>query len=400
MTHKTVTALVKPEILAWARKSAGYRIEDVESSSGLSAIRDWESGKTRPTINQLRFLADIYQRPLAVFYLQKRPTDFQTVPDNRRLPCGGKRRVSPRLHLQVRAMQERREIALECLSMLGEQTPEFSIAATIDDAPEEAGARIRKHLRVTGPQQFSWENMSEAFNGWRSAIEDAGALVFQLDGIETKEASGVAIAKKALPTIAVNRSDMLPRRTFSLLHEFAHLLLAESGISECHGDTDRPPVLHEIEKWCNAVAVAALMPRDMLLEAKAVRTHEAGNPIWKVEELDSLSDSFKVSKVAVVRRLLMLGLTDQDYCARREREHARVHGQCMKRGATQSEEPVFGGHHSHHEAFCLLGHHYVRLVLAAYQSDLITLRDVSDYLDLKTRHIPQVERVLLSAPAR
>ena len=47
------------------------------------------------------------------------------------------------------------------------------------------------------------------------------------------------------------------------------------------------------------------------------------------------------------------------------------------------------------EAFSLLGRSFVRTVLAPYHSDRITLRDVSEYVDLKTKHIPKVAQILL-----
>ena len=52
------------------------------------------------------------------------------------------------------------------------------------------------------------------------------------------------------------------------------------------------------------------------------------------------------------------------------------------------------------EAFSLLGRNFVRTVLAPYHSDRITLRDVSEYLNLKTKHIPKVAEILLSEAAQ
>ena len=47
------------------------------------------------------------------------------------------------------------------------------------------------------------------------------------------------------------------------------------------------------------------------------------------------------------------------------------------------------------EAFSLLGRNFIRTVLSPYHSDRITLRDVSEYLNLKTKHIPKVAQILL-----
>lgn len=396
MARKTVRALVKPEILTWARESAGFDLSEVEAASGLSKVRGWESGEARPTINQLRTLARKYKRPLAVFYLQERPTDFQVISDFRRLPGEGLRRISPNLHLQIRAAQERREIALELLAEVGDDVPALNISATLKDDPEAVGAKVRAFLRVTEAAQRGWRDNREAFNAWRAHIETAGVLVFQMDKVDTGEASGFALAEKQLPAIAVNRADVPSRRTFSLLHEFAHLLLTESGVSEFYIDVTRSPEEQRIEVWCNAVAAATLFPRAMFLGEDVVKAHRSGARIWSEEEISRLADVFSMSKVSIVRRLLTLGLTDARFYKQKEREYSDAYADYLKTKKAQDRDKDFSGRNMPVEALSLFGRNYVRMVLAPYHSDRITLRDVSAYLNLKTRHIPKVEQVLLS----
>lgn len=396
MARKTVRALVKPEILTWARESAGFDLSEVEAASGLSMVRGWESGETRPTINQLRTLARKYKRPLAVFYLQERPTDFLAISDFRRQPGEGLRRISPHLHLQIRAAQERREIALELLAEVGDDVPALNISATLNDDPEAVGAKVRAFLRVTEAAQRGWRDNREAFSAWRAHIEAAGVLVFQLDKVDTGEASGFALAEKQLPVISVNRADVPSRRTFSLLHEFAHLLLTESGVSEFYIDVTRPPEEQRIEVWCNAVAAATLFPRAMFLGEDVVKAHRSGARIWSEEEIGKLADVFSMSKVSIVRRLLTLGLTDAHFYKQKELEYSDAYADYLKTKKAQDKDKDFGGRNMPVEALSLLGRNFVRMVLAPYHSDRITLRDVSAYLNLKTRHISKVEQVLLS----
>jgi len=181
MARKTVRALVKPEILVWARESAGFDLNEVASTTGLSKVRAWERGEVQPTIHQLRSLARKYRRPLAAFYLQERPTGFQVISDFRRLPGGGMPRMSSELHLQIRAAQEHREVALYLLSEVGEAPSKFTMHASLEDNSEEVGARVRAYLRITDVQQLAWHDSRKAFKAWRTAIENAGALVFQMD---------------------------------------------------------------------------------------------------------------------------------------------------------------------------------------------------------------------------
>jgi len=400
MARKSVRALVKPEILIWARKSAGFTLDEVAASSGLSKAPEWESGELRPTINQLRTLATKYKRPLAVFYLQDKPTDFQVISDFRRLPGDGMQRLTPQLHLQIRAAQERREIAFDLLDEVGEEIPELSISASLDDDPEIVGARVRRYLRITDVEQSGWRDSRIAFNSWRALIEDIGVLVFQMDKVNTNEASGFALSETKLPVIAVNRADVYSRRTFSLLHEFAHLMLSKSGVSEFYMDVTRPPETQKVEVWCNAVAAATILPRAMFLGQEAIQDQEPQNLVWSEDQIHALASAFSVSKVSIVRRLLTLGLTNQDFYRIKEREYAGDYADFLKRKKAANAQKEFRGRNMPNEALSLLGRNFIRMVLAPYHNDRITLRDVSAYLNLKTKHIPKVEQVLVSEVAQ
>lgn len=77
-----VRALVKPELLVWARESARLTVERASKKAQVTAeqLGSWERGESQPTITQLRKLGRAYKRPLAVFYLPKPPKHFQRSP--------------------------------------------------------------------------------------------------------------------------------------------------------------------------------------------------------------------------------------------------------------------------------------------------------------------------------
>jgi hypothetical protein len=72
-----------------------------------------------PSIPQLRKIAALFKRPLAVFYLGKSPPRFAVMRDLRRLPGTGARSYSPAVQLEIRAATERRELALEAWRAAG-----------------------------------------------------------------------------------------------------------------------------------------------------------------------------------------------------------------------------------------------------------------------------------------
>jgi len=52
----SVEAIIKPELLVWARKSAGLSIDDAAKKAQVKSERltKWEAGELRPTIKQLK----------------------------------------------------------------------------------------------------------------------------------------------------------------------------------------------------------------------------------------------------------------------------------------------------------------------------------------------------------
>jgi transcriptional regulator with XRE-family HTH domain len=101
----TPRADIDPSLLRWARESIGYSIEDAATKlklrGGAKQLEAWEAGEGGPTVAQLRKAAQIYRRPLAVFFLPEPPRDFQAMQDFRRVPGAEAGRWSPNLHSAV-----------------------------------------------------------------------------------------------------------------------------------------------------------------------------------------------------------------------------------------------------------------------------------------------------------
>ena len=200
---KTAEALVRPEILIWARNSAKLNAEMAAKKAGITVqkLEQWESGESRPTVNQLRLLGRAYKRPIAVFYLPEPPSDYQAMHDFRRLPAQLMEEVSPELAYELRRGTDRRDIALE-LTELGDDGPvNFSLEGSIHDDPEELALRIRSFLGVSYETQAGWAPGYDSLYGWRTALEDKGILVFQFTGVQVTEARGFSISDTPYPVI-------------------------------------------------------------------------------------------------------------------------------------------------------------------------------------------------------
>ncbi len=390
-----VRAPVAPTVLVWARTSAGYDLSVAAAKLKLDEDRlsAWEAGDDQPTIPQLRKLAELYKRPLAVLYLPEPPLTFQPMHDFRRLPDIGPRHFSPALTLEIRRAHQRRELAQEMLAETGEEVPAFALQTNLDIDAELVGEMIREALDVDYRTQASWRDPRVAFLAWRGRIEALGVLVFQASAIERDEASGFAYWADTLPFIVVNRKDVYTRRTFSLLHELAHLMLHQSGVSELDIDAPRPAEDAKIEIFCNQVAAAALMPRSQFLSEALVAERGAGGHNWPDETIKALSVTYGVSREAVVRRLMTFGRTSAAfYQSKRAQYGAEFREQLAAQKAQNADRPI--PRNMPRETVANLGRTLVGLIIENYRADRLSLSEVSGYLGVKTRHLAGIEQQL------
>lgn len=377
-----VEALVKPELLVWAREDAGYSQADAARKVQVKPDRliAWETGAAKPSIAQLRKLAGIYKRPLAVFYLSEPPKKFQAMHDFRRLPSEAGAE-SPELRYQIRRASYRRQVALDLFSSLGVEPPQFSAASAVTENPELVAARLRALLAVKNQSQRGWKNEYEALNAWREGLETLGILVFHITGVEVSEARGFSLSDRPLPVVAANIKDSVRGRIFTMLHEMAHLTLDEGGLCDLEEKGARAPADQRAEVFCNHVAGAVAVPEKELANDPVVRAH--GQSVeWSDTEIASLARGFWVSREVIVRRLLVVGRTNEEFY-RRKREQYQAEYQKLDKPA--------GFAPPYQLALSSAGLLFARLALESYYREKITSSDLSEFLDVRLKHIPKIE---------
>lgn len=395
---RSVRAKVKPKLLEWARVSAGYTLPDAAKKLKVTAdkLALWESNSETLTLSKLKAMAVIYKRPLSVFYLPTPPKEFMAMRDFRRLPNTKLRTFSPELSFEIRSAHQRRRLALELVEELEEASPRFTLRASLNEDPEVIGTRLRRAIKASREDQATWQHDSAgyaAFNTWRQKIEAYGVLVFQATRLAPSEVSGFAIAETPLPVIVVTQVDTPPvRRTFSLLHEFVHLMLRLSGVSELDVDAARPPEDQEVEVFCNRVAAAALMPRSEFLDEEVIKANGPQASEWSDIVILELAHKYGVSREAIVRRLLTFGLTTPAYYQQKREQYAEEYKNSkeLKQQQNKLSEKKFLKNPPR-DALKFFGKPLVHLILESYHRDRMSLSDVSGYLGIRTRHVAKLE---------
>jgi Zn-dependent peptidase ImmA (M78 family) len=379
--------------MKWARESMHLAPEAVSKKLKveLADVLSWESGEQAPPVTKLREMATLYKRPVAVFFLSSPPSDFQTIRDYRHISGLTGFEVTPKLAYEIRCAHERREIFLELLEELGEKPPEFTLSCRLDEKPDEVAQRFRAWLGMTLEQQHAWTNEDIAFKSWRQALEQKGLLIFQAEKIDVDLMRGFSICDLPLPVIAVNNNDHAHGKCFSLFHELTHIALRASGLCNYAEDQSLPPELRGLEVFCNRVAAAVLMPLEALQSEAAVKGHFGQE--WSDETLSYLSRRYRVSRQAVLLRLLSLDLTTGAFYQTFEQSLRSVKAKPKKKESG-------GGPHPVTMTISLAGRPYTSIILDSYREKRISLNRASDLLGLRVKHFERLTKDLRSREAR
>jgi Zn-dependent peptidase ImmA (M78 family) len=175
--------------------------------------------------------------------------------------------------------------------------------------------------------------------------------------------------------IVLNNSDAIQARIFTLLHEYAHLLLNEPAL--CIPQEDITVKNHKayIEKWCNSFAAAFLLPKSEII----TDFNDLGFANYK-----KIAKRYNASLSSTLTRLYNLNLISHD----------EYYGEIsILQNSTilkDSDESQGYGLNSAKIAKRDKGLTFISLVLENAENDFITNSDVLDYLNIKIKHIEEL----------
>ena len=371
MSHVSPHIKVKPDIIKWLRESSGWTYEDVSRALNISIqqVQRWEEGVDNPTLIELKRIAGAYHRPLSAFFLPK-PIEEPPLPaDLRKLPGDG-RPFTKKTLLAIRKARNLQSASEDLLKNLDARLDPDITSVSIKESPEVIGKRERELSRITIEEQFKWKGPHEAFLLWREWIESKNILVFQFP-MDIEELRGLTLMDRKPYAIVINSSDLIQARIFTLLHEYAHILIDKPALCTPENPTTEKGGAN-VEAWCNNFAGAFLAPLDAF-----TRLFDE----MRLSRISSLSNRFKISISAALTRALVCKLISKsDYDAEISRLVFPVPG---KSGGGSGET-------SGEKAFRERGAAFVSLVLENSQKGYITKNDALSYLDIKTHHLEKL----------
>lgn len=316
---------VNPEILFWARRTAGLTLEEaayklgMHDSHGVKAARRLaalETGEESPTRSTLLKMARKYRRPLVAFYMSSVPKKGDRGQDFRTLPASHSKAADALLDALVRDIRARQCMVRAVLEEMEEAEPlPFINSAKMGDGINAIVASIRHQFKVdavslrTHDRVHNQTSAEEAFSLLRSRAEASGIFVLLIGNlgshhtaIDIEAFRGFALADNVAPFIVINDQDTHAAWSFTLVHELAHLWLGQTGVS---GAQSGSPT----ERFCNDVAGEFLLPTEQLHKLDvdgSTDLQEAANRI------SDFADSRNVSCSMVAYKLYRAGVIDQN----------------------------------------------------------------------------------------
>lgn len=311
-------ARVNPEILVWARETAGINVDEAVERLGIKAARgveassrlkSLETGDVEPTRPMLMRMAKLYRRPLLTFYLAAPPAKGDRGQDFRTLPADYSASEDALLDALVRDVRARQSMVRSVLQDDPDNEPlSFIGSMNVGDGVAAVAASIRTVLRINLDTFRSENSVDKAFSLLRTRAESSGVFVLLIGNLGSHHTAidvdafrGFALADKVAPFVVINDQDAKQAWSFTLLHELAHLWLGETGISGAFAES-------RLERFCNDVASEFLLPAE---ELEAFGTSDDFGTPEIQERIGEFASTRHLSSSLVAYRLYRIGHIDE-----------------------------------------------------------------------------------------
>ena len=308
---------VKQNILQWARENSKLSIEEAAHKLNLTDSKKmnatekliaFESGDKEPSRSLLLRMSKQYRLPLLTFYLDRPPSIGDRGEDFRTLPDHFEEVENVNVDVLIRDIKARQSTIRETLIDADEENHlEFIGKYTIENGVMRVVQAIREVLSISLDDYRNQPNYKEAFRFLRQKVEMSGIFVLLKGNLGSYHSNialtafrGFALSDNIAPFIVINDLDAESAWSFTLMHEMAHLILGQTGISGAYGE-------NQIEKFCNEVSSEFMLPK-VEFDCFQISNHDFEN---LHVEVSNYAFSQKLSSTHIAYRLYRRGDIDK-----------------------------------------------------------------------------------------
>mgnify|MGYP001381319288 CR=1 FL=1 len=315
---------VNPEILRWARETAGLTLEeaaeklsigDARGVPGNERLAAYEVGEAEPSRPVLLRMSKQYRRPLLAFYMSSVPRTAERGEDFRTLPPEHSRFQDALVDTLIRDVRARQEMVRALLEEEDEAVPlPFVGSMSMRDGAEAVLQSIRETLDLHLDHYRGRGN--HGLNGFaylREQAEKAGIYVLLIGNLGSHHTSldveifrGFALADKVAPFVVINDQDSEKAWAFTLLHELCHIWLGQTGVSGTSA-------ANAVEQFCNDVAGRFFLQREELEPLSYLQGSSFDDAVAAINDF---AEQRNVSRSMVAYKLFREGIIDRDMWSR------------------------------------------------------------------------------------
>lgn len=291
-----------PMVIRWARTTLNIEPDRAAKRAGVTeaVLKAVEDGTQAATLAQLRALAELYKRPVAVFFLPQPPRKVRLPHDYR----SGAHELTRETLLSIRRARN----VQEGIRLLSSETPAPQYWPRAAGAKADADA-ARRWLGISDLDQLESKTSLDFLRIAASRLEQRGIQVL-LHSFPREDAKAYSFAD-APPIVVISTNDsVVGSRLFSLFHELRHLSRGDSGLCVTLEDTP-----HAKERACDEFAAQVLMPEELVRKLTYGRRGEV-----LADAVDQIADQLKCSKSALLIRFEELGLINAEQRRSKMRE--------------------------------------------------------------------------------
>jgi Zn-dependent peptidase ImmA (M78 family) len=345
-------------------------------------VTEWEGGSLAPTIKQLRTMADVYARPLAALLMSGPPAEDvkRDLPDFRRPEAQSHVASRALQRATMRAYRQRdalRDVATDLELPDSEAMATYALDQAL--APSTLGDQLRAALGLDlipksvllQPEMLLRELVRRA--------EGLNVTVIQVQRVDIAEMRGFSLGDGSCPIVALNGADWPRGKVYTLLHELVHVGFRSDGLCDLqHEQAAR------LERLCDAVAAATLMPTQAFEAALGnVRPDRL-----TVDLVRAAGNEFGASGESALLRMVELGrATWDDYWRLKpEFDSAYTAYKTAERDRNADRDsPIF-----YQVKRRDLGRRFIAQMVAAYEEDALSSRDLVQLLEVSYDKIPKL----------
>lgn len=273
-------------------KSASKKI----SQSSKNFIAEWEGGEALPSWAQVEKLAKLYNVPELLFFSKEPLQKNKAIPDYR---IGTNDKNDEQVKKLINLVISRQRWLEKFLKSEGYTKNRLQGSGDNLRTPSELARYISEKLDINLSDIKELTRRKDALNYLIGKAESKGIFVgktVSYHRLEVDDLRGLFISNDYCPFIILNRRDALSAQIFSFVHELAHFFRKSDAVSNSLEFRSTARNINPEEIFCNKVAAELLLPeQDFTKES------------YGKADIDSISDTYKVSQLFVFYRLKELG---------------------------------------------------------------------------------------------